>query len=92
MSTELWQELRNGKKEDPEQLLIDYKETFGTEAGKRVLLDLCRKSTYSRSAIPAGGPIDNNRLLKDEAQRSFFLYIINKVYGEPQTERKVNNG
>jgi len=84
---------RSDKKTEPDQLLIDYKETFGSEAGKRVLHDLDRKTTFSKSAIPVNGPIDTNRLIKDEAQRSFFLYIIKKVYAIPEKkERKVDNG
>lgn len=92
MFTEQWQKLKNVKKTEPEQLFIDYKETFMTEAGKRVLHDLDRKTTFGRPAIQATGPVDVNRLIYSEAQRSMFLYIIKKVYGTyEKKERKVIN-
>ena len=92
MFMERWRESKNAKKTDPDQLLIDYKETFGTEAGKRVLHDLDRKTTFSRPGFPGFGPIDVNRVLVNEAQRSLFLYILKKIHGIPEKkEREVQN-
>lgn len=92
MFTERWRESKNANKTDPAQLLIDYKETFNTEAGKRVLHDLERKTTFGRPAVSGVGPIDEKRLIYSEAQRAFFLYILKKLYGIPEKkERKVKN-
>lgn len=88
MFTELWHALRNAKATEPDQLLIDYKEVFNSEAGKRVLRDIERKTTFGRPAIPAGGPIDVNSLIRDEAQRSMFLYILKKIHKIPEKTRK----
>lgn len=90
---ELWQKWKNEGKTDPEQLLIDYKEVFNTEVGKRVLHDLDRKTTFSRPSITRTKAIDPYLVVYDEAQRSMFLYIIKQIHKTPKTkERKVDNG
>lgn len=89
MFTELWP---GSKNESKEQLLMDYKEVFGTEAGKRVLHDIERLTTFGRSSVSPGKPIDVNKLIYDEGQRSMFLYIVKKINSTPKEERKVDNG
>lgn len=92
MFTELWRGLKSEKRPNPEQLLIDYKEVFGTEAGNRVLHDIERKTTFSHSSVSGFGQVNVERLIYDEGQRAMFLYIIKKIHSIPkEKERKVKN-
>lgn len=78
------------------QLVMDYHNTFGSEHGKRVLADLKRLSTIDRPAMsPKPSPIDTNRLIYDEAQRSLVLYIIKNVettLDEKKPTQTINEG
>ena len=90
---ELWRKLRNEKRADPDQLVIDYRTVFGTPSGLRVLHDLEVKTIFSRSAFPRSKPIDVNILIEQEAQRSMFVYILKQIEREPDKKAKeVNNG
>jgi hypothetical protein len=62
-------------------LVMDYKVTFSGEHGQRVLDHLCRLSTINRPSLGVvpGQPLDVNRLIYDEAQRSVVLSILAKV-------------
>jgi hypothetical protein len=76
------------REEQKKQLIIDYKQTFNTETGKRVLNDLKRKTTLHRSSVRPEKPIDTNRLVYDEAQRSMILYIIQMLEKDPYEARQ----
>ena len=89
---ELWRKLRNEKRADPDQLVIDYRTVFGTPSGMRVLHDLEVKTIFSRSAFPRSKPIDVNILIEQEAQRSMFVYILKQIEREPKKVKEVNNG
>ena len=92
MFNELWRKLRNEKRADPDQLVIDYRTVFGTPSGMRVLHDLEVKTIFSRSAFPRSKPIDVNILTEQEAQRSMFVYILKQIEREPKKVKEVNNG
>ena len=89
---ELWRKLRNEKRAEPDQLVIDYRTVFGTPSGLRVLHDLEVKTIFSRSAFPRSKPIDVNILIEQEAQRSMFVYILKQIEREPKKVKEVNNG
>ena len=93
MFTELWQKLRNEKRVEQEQLLIDYKEVFGSEAGKRVLKDLESKTTFGFSIFPLQRVPDTNALYWSEAQRIMFVYILKMIHKVPvKKQERTNNG
>ncbi len=93
MFTELWQRLRSEKRVETEQLLIDYKEVFGSEAGKRVLKDLESKTTFGFSVFPLQKVPDNDSLRWAEAQRVMFVYILKMIHKVPvKKQERTNNG
>jgi len=79
---------------DKEQKIIqDFKETFGTDHGKRVLERLESLSTLNRSSVGSdrGKPIDVNRLIYDEGQRAIMLYIERQLNKEIKETRSSKN-
>lgn len=70
------------------QLIKDFKETFGTPHGQRVLAKLRTLSTYDYSRMPIDRNIDPYRVVADEAQRSVVCYIINKVEADLDKEEE----
>lgn len=70
------------------QLILDYKTAFMSDAGVRVLEDLIKKSTINRTVVSGDPsvPIDTNRLIYSEGQRSVLLYIQSKINHEPTKE------
>ncbi len=88
MFTEHWQKLRKEKKVEPEQLLIDYKEVFGTEAGKRVLKDLESKTTFGNGVFPRTKAIDPYAIVWAEAQRVMFVYILKMIHKVPTKKQE----
>lgn len=63
------------------QLVRDYKTVFSTPEGLKVLKDLTEKSILFRSVISPDPsvPVDANRVLYTEGQRSVLVYIYNKI-------------
>lgn len=93
MFMELWQKLREGKRVEQEQLLIDYKEVFNTEAGKRVLHDLESKTTFGNGVFPTSKVPKPNAVLWAEAQRVMFVYILKMIHRVPvKKQERTNNG
>ena len=91
--SEWYNYFRDKNPNEQEQLLIDYKETFLSSTGKRVLKDLDSKTTFSRCSFSDNKPIDVNKLIKDEAQRSIFLYILKQIHRTPvKKQERTNNG
>jgi len=64
---------------EEKRLSQDFKETFATPEGERVLAKLRGLSTFSRSGIRLGKEIDINRLVYDEGQRAVILYIDRQI-------------
>jgi len=54
-------------------LIYDYKNVFGSEAGKRVLKDLEKFCFYKQPTF--NGTSDTNIMIMREGQRSIYLYI-----------------
>lgn len=80
-------ERKMNRDELEKQIIQDFKETFNTEHGQRVLARLANMSTLNRSSASPdkGKVIDVNRLIYDEGQRAVLLYInkqLNKDLGK----------
>ena len=74
-------------------MLIDYKEVFNTEAGKRVLKDLESKTTFGYGVFPRSKPIDPSAIVWSEAQRVMFVYILKMIHKTPvKKQERTNNG
>jgi len=86
--TEIWQRLRERKKTEYEQLLIDYKEFFNTESGKRILKDLESKTTFGYAVFPRTKVPDPNAVLWSEAQRVMFVYILKMIHKVPEKKKE----
>jgi hypothetical protein len=56
------------------KLREDYKKTFSTEEGKRVLLDLAEKGFFNSTTFD---PSKEYATIFNEGMRCFFLYIKN---------------
>ena len=67
--------------ENTRQLVLDYQEVFGTDAGKRVLNDL--DSRMNGRIIPQGMP---DCTAFEVGKRDAYLYIIDKVLADPNME------
>ncbi len=66
----------NEMNEVQKQLVLDYQEIFGLDAGKRVLNDLATRLNYSTRIIPQGIP----GLIEFEVgKREGYLYILDKI-------------
>ncbi len=63
------------------QLVMDYKRTFETLEGKRVLANLRKISRFDLSVIPTGndGHTDIYEVMRNEGQRSVVLHILKKI-------------
>lgn len=70
------------------QLIIDYKQTFATDSGKRVLADLRRRCPMLTEAIDATKGVDVNRILIEEGRRSVVLHIYKMLKLDPNEERQ----
>lgn len=74
--------------EKTQQLILDYRVTFGSEHGMRVLEDLKNHSTLNRAAVRKGQALDVNMLIYDEAQRAIVLYILGKIASPDDKEKQ----
>lgn len=80
------------EEEKKEQLIRDYKFTFGSPEGKRVLENLRKLANYDLSIVPTdnNGQVDIYQVMKNEGQRAVVIHILRKIstdLGEPkQTE------
>lgn len=69
------------------QLIIDYKLTFTSERGKRVLADLRRRCPFLDSAIPVTAKeVDVDMMLVNEGARGILLYIYRMLRTDPEAE------
>ncbi len=74
------------KQEIDKQIIIDFKSTFASPEGKRVLdhlMNICTIAKPSVSVRAGSVGIDTSRLLFDEGQRCFMLHIMNRVNADP---------
>jgi len=80
------------REEDVWQEIKDFKETFESPEGKRVVERLKRLSNYDYVLVPVdnNGRIDVNQVMFNEGQRSVMVHILRKLktdLGKPkQTE------
>ena len=77
---------------EKEQLTRDYKFTFGSPDGKRVVKDLKSLANYDLVLVPLdnNGKIDSHQVMFNEGRRSVIVHILRKIkvdLGKPkQTE------
>ena len=76
------------KKERDRQLSMDFKDTFGSPFGKRVLEKLDGMTTLNRPIIKSDKTIDPNRLIYEEGQRAMMLYIHSQINKDLGLEKK----
>lgn len=72
--------------EAKKQLVLDYQEVFGTDAGQRVLNDLAVHLNFNSSfavAVQSGLPMHVGSEL---GKREGFLYIKDKIEADPNIE------
>jgi hypothetical protein len=82
--------------DEERQLIIDYKETFDNDRGKRVLADLRRIFQFDLSVVPRGddGHIDIYEVMRNEGRRSVIIHILKKTekdFDEKKQESAVHN-
>ena len=68
------------------QLLIDYRNTFESETGKRVLDDLRKNSSIVTEGIKYRNGVDVNRLLVQEGEANVIKYIYKMLGRDPNEE------
>ena len=78
---------------DEKQTIIDYQQTFGTEAGKRVLRDLMNQIKFDVTHVPLykthpmyldnNGNVDTHKLVSASRQRDIIIYIYAKLAKDP---------
>lgn len=68
------------------QLIIDYKRTFESPEGKRVLEDLRRKCPTLTNPIEARNGVDVHMLLVSEGQNNVLKHIYRMLGRDPNTE------
>ena len=72
-----------------DQLVIDYKEAFNGEHGKRVLNDLRRKClSFDLTAQQVNQNFDSNKEWYQEGQRSVLLHIYTMLNKDPYEEKQ----
>lgn len=78
------------KDRDEKQKIIDY-QLFGTEAGKRVLDDLKKKSKVLLATVPMGndGRLDPYMLAYQHGQRSVLVHIYAQLRKDPYEAKQV---
>jgi len=65
------------------QLILDYQEIFGSDAGKRVWDDLTTRLNFRSRIIPMGMP---DATAFELGKREAFLYILDKIDADPNEE------
>ena len=70
---------------DEKQTIIDYQQTFGTEAGKRVLDDIKKLSKVLFAIVPYdnNGRLDLGAMAYKDGQRSVLVHIYAKLRKDP---------
>jgi len=60
-------------------ILVDYIDLFDTPIGQRVLEDMKRRAGIYGTKVQKGLPIEQTRLIWNEAQRAFVLEVANRA-------------
>ncbi|MBE3117896.1 MAG: hypothetical protein IMZ50_03955 [Candidatus Atribacteria bacterium] len=60
-------------------IIVDYIDLFATPAGKRVLEDMKKRAGFYGTKVKKGLPIEQTRLIWNEAQRAFVLETMNRA-------------
>ena len=60
-------------------VLVDYVDLFATPVGQRVLEDMKRRAGFYGTKVKKGFPIEQTRLIWNEAQRAFAIEIANRA-------------
>lgn len=85
-----WQEKRNARDNAVQeaarraQLLVDYRQVFGGEAGQRVLADILQRCGIAQSTFAAGVP---DQTAFNEGRRRVGLEIIETLNRDPDAAR-----
>ncbi len=69
------------REDEKKQLTMDYKQTFDSPEGKRVVDNLRKISKFDLSVLPIGKDdhIDIHAIMRYEGQRSVVLHILKKI-------------
>jgi hypothetical protein len=68
------------------QLLLDYRNCFGSPGGKRVLADLRKKCPLLTEATNASGGVDVNKLLIRTGEANVLKYVYKMLGRDPNEE------
>ena len=77
-------------------ILVDYVDLFATPIGLRVLEDMKRRAGCYGTKVKKGLPIEQTRLIWNEAQRAFVIEVANRAAydfsREPVQNEEKENG
>lgn len=76
-------------------ILADYVDLFATPAGQRVLENMKRRAGYYGTKVKKGLPIEQTRLIWNEAQRAFVIETVNRAaydFSQEPVEEENENG
>ena len=76
--------------ENVKQLILDYQEIFGSEAGQRVHCDLSEKLNYDASFAVAISSGNSDNVLMELGKREAFLYIMDMIKADPNAQVQEN--
>ena len=68
------------------QLIYDYKATFGTEAGKRVIEDLKKRCQLLTDGINVSNGVDPNKALVLLGEHRLMMHILKTIGTDPYAE------
>lgn len=75
------------------QHIINYKQAFGSEHGKRVIADLKVLARFNHALIPLGdnGHIDPYEVMRREGMRSVIIHIETMMNKDLDEEKGITN-
>lgn len=74
--------------DEKRQLAMDFKDTFGSPYGLRVLEALDKRTTMNRPSVDSTGTIDPNRIIYDEGQRAMMVFIHAQINKDVEVKKK----
>jgi len=74
--------------EEKRQLVMDFKDTFGSPYGQRVLEALNKRTTLNRPCLNKEGEVDLGKLPYEEGKRVMVLYIHEMINKDIETKKK----
>lgn len=75
--------------DEKRQLAMDFKDTFGSPYGLRVLEALGKRTTLNKPCLDKTGNVDLNKLPYEEGKRVMVLYIHEMINKDIETKKKV---